>query len=223
MTDAFVLSFVPGVIPNKWVSAWVDRMPQLPIDVRPESPADALTSLRDGVADVALLRLPFDDNELGVIPLYWEKAVAVIPKDHVLEAFETVTLADLVDENILAGQDAGTVELVAANLGLALMPQSLARALGRRGVVARIITDAPETRIALAWLDGNPDPLIQEFIGIVRGRTANSSRGDAPAPEEPAKVTAKAQNKPKPLSKSKNQAGLRPRHPRSNTTRKKRF
>lgn len=217
MTDPFVLSFVPGVTPNKWVSAWVDRMPQLPIDVRPEAPEAALTALRDGTSDAALLRLPFDDTELGVIPLYWEKAVAVIPKDHVLEAFETVVLADLVDENMLAGHDLGTVELVAANLGIAMMPQSVARALSRRGVVARIITDAPETRIALAWLDGNPDPLIQEFIGIVRGRTANSSRGDTPAPEAPVKAAPKAQPKPKP------KAGLRPRHPRSNTTRKKRF
>lgn len=208
---------MPGVTPNKWVSAWVDRMPQLPIDVRPEAPEAALTALRDGTSDAALLRLPFDDTELGVIPLYWEKAVAVIPKDHVLEAFETVVLADLVDENMLAGHDLGTVELVAANLGIAMMPQSVARALSRRGVVARIITDAPETRIALAWLDGNPDPLIQEFIGIVRGRTANSSRGDTPAPEAPVKAAPKAQPKPKP------KAGLRPRHPRSNTTRKKRF
>jgi DNA-binding transcriptional LysR family regulator len=212
-----VLSFVPGVTPNKWVSAWVDRMPHLPIDVRPELPAHALTALRDGSSDVALLRLPFDDHELGVIPLYWEKAVAVVPTDHVLEAFETVTLADLVDENVLAGQDTGTVELVAANLGIALMPQSVARALSRRGVVARIITDAPETRIALAWLDGNPDPLIQEFIGIVRGRTANSSRGETPAPEAPVKAAPKVQPKAKP------KAGLRPRHLRSNTTRKKRF
>ena len=106
-----MLSFVPGVTPNKWVSAWVDRMPHLPIDVRPEQPGVALAALRDGISDAALLRMPFDDTGLGVIPLYWEKAVAVVPKDHVLEAFESVTLADLVDENVLAGQDTGTVEL----------------------------------------------------------------------------------------------------------------
>jgi hypothetical protein len=32
------------------------------------------------------------------------------------------------------------------------------------------------TEIALAWLVDNPNELIEEFIGIVRGRTANSSR-----------------------------------------------
>ena len=154
-------------------------MPLTPVEATPTSTAAALAALRDGTADVALLRLPVDETGLSVIPLYWEKPVVVVPKDHVLEAFESVTLVDLVDENLLGGQDAGTVELVATGLGIAVMPQSVARALSRRDVVARVITDAPETRVALAWLDGNPDPLIQEFIGIVRGRTANSSRGQA--------------------------------------------
>lgn len=154
-------------------------MPRTPVEARPASPEHALASLHDGSADVALLRLPIDDTGLSAIPLYWEKAVVVAPKDHVLEAFDTVTQLDLVDERVLEGQDAGTVELVAAGLGIAIMPQSVARALSRRDVVSRIVADAPETRVALAWLDGNPDPLIQEFIGIVRGRTANSSRGAA--------------------------------------------
>ena len=198
MPDPFVLAFVPGMTPGKWVGVWRDRMPQVPLEATPASPQEALASLHDATADVALVRLPVDDSGLSLIPLYSERAVAVVPKDHVLEAFETLTLADLVDENHLSGQDAGTVELVAANLGIAVMPQSVARALSRRDVVARIITDAPETRVALAWLDGNPDPLIQEFIGIVRGRTANSSRGETPAaaPEKPAAPPRRVQKKP---------------------------
>lgn len=197
MPDPFVLAFVLGVTPGKWVGVWKERMPATPIEVTPASIDEALAAVRDGSADVALLRLPVDDSDLSVIPLYWEKAVVVAPKDHVLEAFDTVTLADLVDENRLDGQDVGTVELVAANLGIAIMPQSVARALSRRDVVARIITDAPETRVALAWLDGNPDPLIQEFVGVVRGRTANSSRGEpAPTPSPPPQRSQPTQRKP---------------------------
>jgi DNA-binding transcriptional LysR family regulator len=195
--DPFVLVFVPGVTPGKWVGVWKDRMASIPLEAVPASSEGALTALHDATADVALVRLPVPEAGLALIPLYSERAVVVVAKDHVLEAFETVTLLELVDENILAGQDAGTVELVAAGLGVAVMPQSVARALSRRDVVARIVTDAPETRIALAWLDGNPDPLIQEFVGIVRGRTANSSRGEqAAAPEKaPAKATARPARK----------------------------
>jgi len=198
VSDPFVLAFVPGVTPGKWAGVWNERMPKVPLEVRPASVSDAVAALHDASADVALVRLPVDQTDLSVIPLYTERAVVVVPKDHVLEAFETVTSADLVDENRLDGQDAGTVELVAANLGIAVMPQSVARALSRRDVVARIITDAPETRVALAWLDGNPDPLIQEFIGIVRGRTANSSRGE---PTEPSQPEARKPEPRKPAQK----------------------
>lgn len=207
MTDPFVLAFVPGVTPGKWAGVWNDRMPLVPLAVRPASSADAIAALHDAIADVALVRLPIEEAGLAVIPLYSEKPVVVVPKDHVLEAFETITMADLVDESKLDGQDAGTVELVAANLGVAVMPQSVARALSRRDVVARIITDAPETRVALVWLDGNPDPLIQEFIGIVRGRTANSSRGEqageAPAAKPAQKSTAKSKPTQRPARPSK--------------------
>jgi len=196
MPDPFVLSFVPGVTPAKWVGVWKERMSGTPIEVNPLPPAEALASLHSGVADVAFLRLPIDQHDLSLIPLYWEKAVVVVPKDHVLEAFDTVTLAELEDETRLAGTDAGTIELVAANVGVAVMPQSVARAHSRRDVVAKVIEDAPETRIALAWIDGNPDPLIEEFIGIVRGRTANSSRGQAAAVDVPKEATKRTPRRP---------------------------
>ena len=201
VADPFVLVFVPGVTPGKWVGVWKDRMAAVPLEATQATPDAAIAALHDASADVALVRLPVDGTGLSLIPLYSERAVVVVPKDHVLEAFETVTVADLADENMLAGQDAGTVELVSAGLGIAMMPQSVARALSRRDVVARIVTDALETRVALGWLDGNPDPLIQEFVGIVRGRTANSSRGEqaAPAAAPPKSAAPARTSRKKPL------------------------
>ena len=80
------------------------------------------------------------------------------------------------------------LDIVAAGHGIARMPQSVFRATGRRDLVARPISDAPTTRIALVWLRDEGGPLVDEFIGVVRGRTANSSRSDAAAPSpEPAK------------------------------------
>ena len=194
--DPFVLAFVAGVTPSKWIGVWKERMPRQPIEVQPLADDEALASLHSGVADVALLRLPVDQDDLSLIPLYAERPVVVLPKDHVLESFDSVTLAELADETLLRGMDIGTIELVAANVGVAVMPQSIARAHSRKDVVARFIDDAPETRIALAWIAGNPDPLIQEFIGIVRGRTANSSRGEPTPAAVPVKRAA-----PKPAAK----------------------
>jgi DNA-binding transcriptional LysR family regulator len=172
----FVVAFVPGVTPGKWERIWRERMPRSPLEVRPLPQDAALTALREGTAHMALVRDVAADDELHVIPLYRERPVVVAPKDHPVAAFDELTLVDLEGETILEGQGADTVELVAANVGLALMPMSVARAHSRRDVVARPLNDAADTGIGLAWLRASDDPRIDAFIGIVRGRTANSSR-----------------------------------------------
>lgn len=203
-SETFVVTFVAGVTPTKWVGVWKERMPHIAIEVRSASAADAIEAVADRTADVAFVRVGPEgrpvvqvgagavgaNDELSVIPLYVEQPVVVAPKDHALTAFDTVTLADLGGEILLEGEDAATVELVAANVGIAIMPQSVARAHSRRDVTARLITDAPTTRIGLAWLAEETTPQIEEFVGIVRGRTANSSRSggggdsdDSPRPE----------------------------------------
>jgi hypothetical protein len=72
-----------------------------------------------------------------------------------------------------------TMELVAAGTGYAILPHSLARLHHRRDVTAVPVTDAAPTRIALVWRVERDDADIQEFVGVVRGRTTRSSRGDA--------------------------------------------
>ena len=182
-----MLAFVPGVTPAKWAGVWKQRMPRTPIELRPTTQGEALQSLRSGDATVALLRLPFDGHDLSVIPLYWEAPVVVVAKEHPIAAFDSVTLAELADENVMSGEDAATIELVAATDSVAVMPQSVARLHSRRDVVARPVVDAPETRIALVWLESATTPAIEEFVGIVRGRTANSSRGaETPQPKKAA-------------------------------------
>jgi len=176
VSDPFVVAFVPGVTPGKWSRIWEDRMRRQPLELRPLDQAAALTALRDGTVRMALVRDVDADDELHVIPLYREQPVVVVPKDHPVTAFESVALSDLDGETLLDGQGADTVELVAANVGLAIMPQSVARAHSRRDVAARPLTDVPDTGIGLAWLQTDDDPRIQAFVGIVRGRTINSSR-----------------------------------------------
>lgn len=176
MSEPFVVAFVPGVTPGKWERIWRERMPRSPLEMRAHPPDAALTALRDGTAHMALLRDVTADDELHVIPLYREQPVVVAPKDHAVAAFDELTLADLDGETMLPGDDAATVELVAANVGLAIMPMSVARAHSRRDVISRPLTDAADTGVGLAWLRDADDTRLDTFIGIVRGRTANSSR-----------------------------------------------
>ncbi len=88
---------------------------------------------------------------------------------------------------------------------------SRANDISRRDVIARPVTDAPTTQVALVWPIDAPSDLIDEFIGIVRGRTANSSRGQVAVPEEKPAARPAAKPGAKSGAKPVARAGQKPR------------
>ncbi len=192
MSPSFRLLVVPGVTVAKWSTMWSQRQPGIELRV---IATDTATPLPDDV-DAGLVRLPVDRDTFNAITLYTEATVAVVPKDHLLTAADELTVADLVDETVLRPLDevilwpgeptpdvdrpattADAIELVAAGVGVLVVPQSLARLHHRRDLTYRVITDAPTSSVALAWASDRHTDLVEEMIGIVRGRTANSTRG----------------------------------------------
>jgi DNA-binding transcriptional LysR family regulator len=198
------------VTPTKWVRIWNERLPEVPLTVIRVPAAEAADMVRDRGADAVLLRLPIDRTGLHAIPLYTETTVVVVPKDHLVAAAEEVSVENLADDVVLRPLDdtldwellpgqpaierpvttADAIELVAAGVGLLVVPQSLARLHHRRDLTYRPVSDAPECRVALSWLEDETTDLVEQFIGIVRGRTVNSTRGRPPAPA-PAPAPAK--------------------------------
>ncbi|RPF26530.1 LysR substrate-binding domain-containing protein [Georgenia muralis] len=204
MTQAFRIRFVPGVSPDRWLRTWSRRRPGADLDAGPVDVADQIRCLREGTADMCFVRLPVDRAGLHVIPLYEEVPVVVVARDHPVAAFEEVDVADLAGEHLLQGADEipewwavadevrhGTrvpvppmslgeaVEVVASGAGVVVVPMSLARLHHRKDVVHRPVTGVAGSRIGLAWREGDDDPRIEEFVGVVRGRTERSSRGAA--------------------------------------------
>lgn len=140
---------------------------------------------------------------LHVIPLYTERPVLVAPKDHdaeyhdeetALTAEEAATWPrlDPADYPEAVGGTAMMLEVVAAgDTAVAVLPQSLARLHARKDTVTRFVDGETATVIGLAWpridptlsdaeqplaLAAQADPMVEEFIGVVRGRRAGSSR-----------------------------------------------
>ncbi|MFI7536828.1 LysR family substrate-binding domain-containing protein [Streptosporangium sp. NPDC049376] len=219
MTDGetgrvFRLAYVPGVTPAKWVNIWNERMPGVPLTLVAVPAAEVVELLRSGGADAGFVRLPIDRDGLSVIPIYVEDTVVMVPKGHVVTAADEVTVADLADDEVFhplddtiewavrPGQPAFTrpattaeaVELVASGTGILPVPLSLARLHHRKDLTYRPVSDAPQSQVALSWPTDATTDLVEDFIGIVRGRTVNSSRGRTPeAPASSAKKPAQRQ------------------------------
>lgn len=221
MTDpapppAFTVAYVPGVTPTKWVRIWNERLPEVPLTLVQVPAAEAADLVRTHGADVVLLRSPSDRAGLHAIPLYTETTVVVVPKDHDLAEAERISAEDLAERIVLHPLDdaldwdgpPGTpaihrpattrdaIQLVAAGVGLLVVPQSLARLHHRKDLTYRPFPDAPESRVALSWLEDETTDAIELFIGIVRGRTTNSTRGRTPAPVENTRAPADRRKPP---------------------------
>ena len=209
----FTIAFAAGVTLTRWTRAWEERQPRIPLAFVPTDARSQVSALHDGLADVSFVRLPVDRAGLSIIPLYDEAPVVVVPKEHPVAAFDSVSLDDLAGEDrvadTLSAEDA--VELVAAGGGIVILPQSIARLHARKDVVARAVTDAAGTSIAIAWLEEHTTPRVEEFVGIVRGRTAASSRS-VPTPKTPAPKSEKPR-KPVP-PKARTPQRTRPRKSR---------
>lgn len=197
---SFTLGYVPGITLSKWQRTWAERVPDVPLALVQIEGGEGVGLVRDGAIDAALLRLPIDRAGLHAIPLYTETTVVVVPKEHWLAAADEVTTAELAEEVVLHPVDdvldwarppglpsderpvstTFAFGMVAAEAGLLLVPQSLARLHHRKDLVYRPVTDVVQSSVALVWPSTeDTGDLMEVFIGIVRGRTANSTRGRA--------------------------------------------
>lgn len=193
----FTLGVVPGATPGKWIGVWRDRMPHVSVELRAIAVADQRAALDE--VDAGLVRLPVDAaDDLHVIPLYDELPVVVMSTESALTAADDeISAADLAGEVVIVPADdvlgaqipdavapafappvdtAEAIETVATGVGVVIVPMSLARANQRRDVEYRVLADGPVSTVALAWRRDATTEDVETFIGIVRGRTARSSR-----------------------------------------------
>ena len=161
-----------------------------------------LEALRAGRLDVGVLRPPVREPGLTLETIHVEPVVVALPQDHVLAGRTAVALADLVGEPFVLlarreapglfeslGQalaDAGgvpevvqearemqtVVGLVAAGLGVSLVPASVGED-AHRGVAYRPVAGpAPLVELALAWRPEDRSPVLAAFLETARAVAA---------------------------------------------------
>lgn len=198
------LGFVTGSEPDKWVRRYSDTTAHGGVDAR--GLADPVPALERGELDVAIVRLPDAriDDRFHTIALYEEQLGVAVPKGSVYaEVGEPVSREDVADEIVnYRLNDEGVVDIpalaealqvVAANVGIAIAPRPALKVLSKRQIkhLPFIDPDAPTTSIALVFARDQDSDAIQDFVGVAKGRTANSSRQAAPKRSAREKALAK--------------------------------
>ncbi|MDF5730756.1 MAG: LysR family transcriptional regulator [Rhizonema sp. PD38] len=154
--------------------------------------------LREGRIDVGFIRPPIEETGFKTETIFREPLVVALPETHPLAnklnlslaslcsepfiLFSRINAPGLYDTLISLCQQAGfspmvvqeaiqmqtIVSLVAAEIGVAIVPASLQH-LQRTGVVYKIVQEpTPEVPLNMIWRQDDISPTVQRFIEVVR-------------------------------------------------------
>jgi DNA-binding transcriptional LysR family regulator len=161
------------------------------VDILFSGPADRADFLRDGRADVGLLYAPFDDLDgLAHETLYTEDRVVIVPSGHRLAGHASVRMSDLEGETLPRGKGipegdgtgpevADVVQMfhmITVSRMIGVLPRSLVEPVPA-GLVCVPVTDAPPSRLVLAWNERDRRPLVASFVAAVLRPRRNSQDG----------------------------------------------
>lgn len=192
----FVGSAIDGVLPGI-VRRFREQVPGARLSLQELTSAQQVAALAERSIDVGFVRPPVVGDGLTVIEVVREQLVLALPADHALVSSDMVRLADLASEPFVmfrrdlgeglfdqvqraciatgfepqvaqeANQMHTIVGLVAAGLGVALVPQSVSR-LRPDDVVYRSLSEVPvETTLAIAWRARDREALLARFVACV--------------------------------------------------------
>jgi DNA-binding transcriptional LysR family regulator len=193
----YVGSAVHEVLPTL-IRAFRERYPQAVVALQEYATTEQLAAIREGTLDAGLVRLPVDAADVATVRLVEEPLVIVLPDFHPLAGRRRLPLAALANEPFVlwgralnplfhdevieacgaagfrprivqeAGEMPTIVSLVAAGLGVSLVPESMERV--RTEGVSYIPVQGRAVRIALAlaWRREHPPALVRNLVEVAR-------------------------------------------------------
>jgi DNA-binding transcriptional LysR family regulator len=180
-----------------------ERFPDVDVALRELTTREQLRAMEEEYIDVGILRLPISAPMVNVEVVRREPIVCVLPEKHPLATRKRIAVSMLADEPfVLQSSQRGAgyygqlmqlclsagfspnvvqevteihtiVSLVAAGMGVSLVPLS-ARNIRSQGVVYRELEGpATLTELAVAWLRTTRSVLVQNFLVVARETATN--------------------------------------------------
>jgi DNA-binding transcriptional LysR family regulator len=189
----FVGSALLSIVPHA-VQRFRASRPGVEVELRERPTVEQIRMVHQGSVDLGLVRLPVEvPNDLRVRQVLREDTVAALPANHALARAEHVPLQVLAGEPLVLfprGQAPGfhdllvrslggahvvqyapetqtIIGLVAAGIGVSLVPESVSR-LSIEGVVYRPVDGAAAAELAAISRADDESPLVAAFIEQAR-------------------------------------------------------
>jgi DNA-binding transcriptional LysR family regulator len=186
-------SLLPSIL-----KAFRRSYPDVEVELHEFKTAELIEALRDRRVQVGFLRSPVHDKLLEVQPILREELLVALHQRHPLASRARIRFRDLAHESFLmpprqlapafheqlfnlcrqagftpklgaeASQLQTIINLVAAGMGVTLVPESV-RSLAGRGVVFKKLPEPqPMLEIAVAWRRDAHSEVLSAFLNVVR-------------------------------------------------------
>jgi DNA-binding transcriptional LysR family regulator len=191
----FVSSAALEIVPNI-VVAFRNRFPEVALDLTNLRTSSQIKALLNESIDVGFVRLPLSHEQLMTTVIHRESFVMVLPLSHSLAGEERVHLAQLQNEKFVVygrrwapgfhdaivqmctregfspemvqetGEMYTAIALVAAGMGVAILPQSVVLAQAHNVVTKPLPSSAGISEIAVALRKGESASLVHSFVRV---------------------------------------------------------
>ena len=197
LTIGFLGAATYGLLPSILI-AFRNRYPDVEVELHELKTSELIVALREGRIQVGFVRLPVQDELLAVQPILREELLVALSERHPLASRAHLSFRDLANEAFLlpprqlapsfheqilslchqagftpklgaeAIQLQTIINLVAAGMGITLVPESVQNLAGRGVVFKKLPEPAPTMEVAVAWRRDAHSEILSAFLNVVR-------------------------------------------------------
>ncbi|MEM7725128.1 MAG: LysR family transcriptional regulator [Cyanobacteria bacterium P01_A01_bin.45] len=191
----FVSSSAYNILPSI-LRTFRTQFPNIALELHELTTNEQLRRLKENRIDIGFVRPPVDENVFNYQQVFQESLIVALPITHPLTSVSQINLHSLNNEPFISFprflapglydsiislcQQAGfspkvvqeatqmqtIISLVAADMGIAIAPESLQN-MQRVGVVYKPIIEAtPQVSIVMIWSKDNISPVVDKFLDV---------------------------------------------------------